>query len=464
MGRDRFLTTLFLMGLALAFGQVFLLTEAFGRLGEFVPLLYTQPWGSQQLAPKILLIILPIFSFFSLSLNFLVTRELLKQKERTVAYAWSAASTFLILVAARGFWLSLVATQPHLFDRLSWFLRPIFWQSFGSSFLSAALLTFPTLRLAKKIGFMDNPRTHNHPAMLLTRSVARGGALPLFLGLLLTSFFLTQNLNGKIVATFLGAGLMILLGLVDDKYDLNPYLRFSGQIVAALLVVGLGGVQIDYINHPLGQGVLPVAKYLSSLTALIWIVWTMNMISWSNGVDGQFPLIVAVAGTVIGILGLGDANQTQVSVVAFALVGASLGTLAFAWHPSKILYGFGATGIGLILASLSIINGTKIATALLVLLVPSLDALATLWRRLRAGKSPFRGDRGHLHHRLLDLGFSQRQISIFYGLSGALLGLVAVLSSGQAKLLAILAAAGLFVFLLNFINFLPDHSEKNERP
>ena len=316
---------------------------------------------------------------------------------------------------------------------------------------------------------MDNPKTHKHPAMLLTRSVARGGALPLFLGFLITSLLIFSP-DKKIAYIILAAAAAVVVGLIDDKYDLNPYVRFGFQIAIAIFIA-FAGVQVDYINHPLGSGVLPLTQIVLRLgptlsfqpvaviLAAFWILWTMNMISWSNGVDGQFPLIASVAALVIGIIGLSDTNQYKTSVMAFAVAGATLGTLPFSWYPSKMLYGFGATAVGFLLASLSILNGTKVATALLVLLVPTLDAAFTIFRRLRAGRSPFWGDRAHFHHKLLDLGFTQRQIAIFYALAGAILGTLSIVSSGRGKLLAIITGAGVFIFILTLVNYLPESTE-----
>ncbi|MCL5003869.1 MAG: undecaprenyl/decaprenyl-phosphate alpha-N-acetylglucosaminyl 1-phosphate transferase [Patescibacteria group bacterium] len=460
MIKDRLAASALLINLYLLFLQISLIIFKFPSLPAEIPLWYTRPWGSPELTVKTFILLVPLISLLILLINTALASRLSQKKESMTSYSLHILTIFLMLTSTAAVYRIIILESLPSFP---WFLNPTVVTAIGAGFLISLGLTFPTLKLAQKFGFMDNPKTHKHPAMLLTRSVARGGALPIFAALALVSYF-SFPLDRRIGAIFLAGFLSILVGLLDDKYDLNPYLRFSAQIAATLIVVA-GGVRIDYINHPLGSGVLPLTRWvvplsgtlslqpLAFFSAVIWILWTMNMISWSNGVDGQFPLIVSVAAVVIGLLGLGDINQYRASIMAFALAGATLGTLPFSWHPSKILYGFGSTAIGLILASISILNGTKVATALLVLLVPSIDAAFAIFRRIRAGHSPFWGDRAHFHHKLLDLGFSQRQISLLYAGAGAILGLISIVSSGRGKLLAIITASGLFIFVLTLVNY-----------
>lgn len=469
MLKDRFLTTLLLLSLWVILLQLCLTFLTYGNLPPLVPLFYTRLWGPNQLAAKHFILLIPIVSLVIFAFNNFIVQKLLRKREEFPAYCLGLLTVFFlgVLTLANFHSISSVSVLP---SNLPWFLRPAVITTLALSFLLAVLFTLPTLRLAQRLGFMDNPRSHKHPAMLLTRSIARGGALPLYLAFLITSLsaFVPDK---RITYILLVAGAAVVVGLIDDKFDLSPYLRLAFQLLITVFIV-LVGVQIDYINHPLGTGVLPLTQIIIRLghnfsilpvaiiLASFWILWTMNMISWSNGVDGQFPLIVCVAALVIGILGLNDPHQFKTSIMAFAIAGAALGTLPFSWHPSKILYGFGATSIGFLLAVLSILNGTKVATSLLVLLVPTLDAAFIIFRRIRTGRSPFRGDRNHLHHKLLDLGLSQRQISIFYGLAGMILGSLAIVSSGQGKLLAIITGTGVFIFILTLVNYLPKSSEE----
>lgn len=469
MFKDRFLTTIFFIEIWLLALTILLLFFSYPSLPNFVPFWYSQTWGPTQLGPKITLFSLPLCALLIFIVNNGLVAGIQKNKDLLSGRALALVNLFL-LGSLTFFLFRLVLSVSN--PVLPWFLRPEVVVGLAFSFSLSAILTYPSLKIFQKFGLVDNPQTHLHPAMLLTRAVPRGGSLPLFLSFIAASIFLFHP-GPQLLRLFLVGFAVIVVGLIDDKYDLNPYLRFSLQVGAAALIV-LSGLKIDYINHPLGLGVLSLTKPvfslglfsfspLSVIFSLVWIIWTMNMISWSNGVDGQFPLITTVAAIVIGILGLSDVNQLKTSGLAFVLAGATLGTLPYSWHRSRVLYGFGATGIGLILAALSILNGTKIATALLVLLVPSLDALVTILRRLKAGRSPFWGDRTHFHHRLLDLGWTQPQIAIFYGLAGSILGLLAVISSGRGKLLAIITAAGVFIFLLTIVNLGTGNAERKDQ-
>lgn len=471
MFKNRLLTTLTFIDVWLLAIQAGIALVSYNSLPDLIPFFYTNPWGESQLGAKFLIFLLPLASVIIFFTNVYLCFKLFKKKEELTTYCLALLSTFFVGTLCVGTFRIIFATAVGIVN-LPWFLQPTVIITLTVSFLISNFLTFPTLNLAQRFGFMDNPKTHKHPAMLLTRSVARGGALPLFLGFLATSLLIFSP-DKKIGYIILAAAAAIIVGLIDDKYDLNPYARFGFQLMIAFFIA-FSGIQVDYINHPLGVGVLPLTQIVVRLgtdfsfqpvaviLATFWVLWTMNMISWSNGVDGQFPLIVTVAALVIGILGLADVNQYKTSVMAFALAGATLGTLPFSWHPSKLLYGFGATAIGFLLASLSILNGTKVATALLVLLVPTLDAIFTIFRRLKSGRSPFWGDRAHFHHKLLDLGFTQRQIAVFYALAGTILGTLAVVSSGRGKLLAIITAAGIFIFILTLVNYLPDSAESEK--
>ncbi len=320
------------------------------------------------------------------------------------------------------------------------------------SFAITILTTPLTIKLAEKYGFVDNPRTHKHPALIHTKIIPRAGGIPLFLAISISSvLFLPID---KHLVGILGAGLLaVIVGTLDDKFDLSPYIRFGINFVIAGIIVA-SGIGIAYITNPLG-GVISLDKIdlvvnffgqhhlllLADLFGLVWIVWTMNMLNWSKGVDGQMPGMVGIAAIVIAILALrfinmGDTTQIPVSKLAFITAGAAFGFLVFNWHPAKIFPGYGATILGLMLATLSILSGAKIATALLVLGVPTIDALVSIIRRVLAGKSPFRGDRGHLHHHLLALGWSQEKIALFYWLFCVILGAVALILDSQGKVFA----------------------------
>lgn len=321
--------------------------------------------------------------------------------------------------------------------------------AFAISFTATPLV----IRWAKRHGFVDDPTTHKHPAILHTLVTPRAGGIPIFLALL--SILLFLPLDQRLLAILAGAGIVTVLGTLDDKYDLSPHLRLGVMFGAAALVVA-GGVGITFITNPFGGeirfdqliwsfeflGETRNIVVLADLLAIIWIVWVMNAISWSSGVDGQMSGIAAIAAVILAMVSLkylaADPAQVAVATLSFVTAGAYLGFLPYSIYPQKIMPGFGgATLAGFLLAILAILSGGRVATAILVLAVPLLDSGWTVYRRLRTGHSPFLGDREHFHHKLLDLGMTKKQIAYFYWALAAVMGLSALSLDSQGKLFAL---------------------------
>lgn len=323
----------------------------------------------------------------------------------------------------------------------------------GVTAFAVSLVTTPVvIRWARRHGFVDDPATHIHPAILHSVITPRAGGIPIFLALL--SILLFLPLDQRLLAILAGAGIVTVLGTLDDKYDLNPLLRLGVMFGAASLVVA-GGVGITFITNPFGGeirfdqivwsfnflGETRNIVVLADLLAIIWIVWVMNAISWSSGVDGQMSGIAAIAAVVLAMVSLKylstDPAQVPVAVLSFVTAGAYLGFLIYSIYPQKIMPGFGgATLAGFLLAVLAILSGGRLATAMLVLAIPLLDSAWTIYRRLQSGRSPFLGDREHFHHKLIDLGLSKKQIAYLYWTLAAVLGLVALSLDSQGKLFA----------------------------
>ena len=340
-----------------------------------------------------------------------------------------------------------------------------FWLPFLIASFLSFIFTKATIFLAWKTNLIgiDDPKKHHHPKVVHQYPVPRGGGLPIFLAVFLTSlFFLTPDKHWW--GIFLGALITLIVGLFDDKFDLNPYLRLFFNCLAALCVVG-AGIGIAFITNPF-NGLIRLDQpqiifdflgqtrsiwVLSGLFGLLWIIWNMNIVGWSSGVDGQLPAFVFVAALVMAILGLKfsvDITQWPVVVLSAAVSGAYLGFLPWNFYPQKIMPGYSGKSLaGFFLGVLAILSGAKIATAILVLGVPMMDALIAILRRLSKGQSPVWGDRGHLHHKFLDLGFSKRTIALFYLFSSLLLGLVALSLNSQQKAYAIVMV---FVVLAAF--------------
>lgn len=325
------------------------------------------------------------------------------------------------------------------------------------SFIVTIASFLPVIKLAKKFNLVDNPRLRPHPAHVQKRVVPRAGGLLPFIGIVsAVIIFLPLTLN--ILGILIGLTILLVIGLLDDKHPgFSPYLRLLGQFIAAGFVV-FSGIGINFVTNPLG-GIVNFSPFLSYILALVWIVWVMNMINWSKGVDGQMPGIATVASLILGLLSLkltlnGDPNQAKVAILAFITTGASLGLLIFNWYPARIFPGFsGSTILGFMIAVLAILSGAKLATAGLVLLIPATDFAYIFLRRILQGKSPVWGDRSHLHHKLLEMGLSHQQISLFYILGSVILGAVALnLSSSGKVFAAILVTLGLLggILWLNF--------------
>lgn len=349
---------------------------------------------------------------------------------------------------------------------------------FVIAFIIALFATPITIQLAFHFGFVDDPK-RKHPAILHNRIVARAGGLPLFLAIVICIFIFLPN-NPQLIGIIIASLILMVVGLLDDKYDLSPFLRLAVNILAAIIVVA-SGVGISYITNPFPStsspfGLSPVIQLdqlrstvgflgttisisLANVLAVIWIVWVVNMLNWSAGVDGQMPGIVIIAAIFLTLVAwrfaqAGDASQFTVARLSMIVAGATAGFLILNWHPAKIFPGYGATILGLFLAVLAIFSDGKVATAILVMGVPTADAAFTIIRRIGAGKSPFKGDRGHLHHLLLRLGWGHRKIALFYWLLCVILGWVALNLDSRGKIFAIvvvvIAVGGSILWLTRF--------------
>lgn len=337
------------------------------------------------------------------------------------------------------------------------------------SFL-ATVCSFPlTIKLAKKFKLLDNPETRPHPAHTQERIVPRAGGLPVFIGITISMLIFTP-FKSYTVGILAGLFILLLVGLLDDKHQkLSPYLRLLAQFIAAAVAIG-SGIGIDFITNPFG-GIIhldatPQIALLANVLAVIWIVWVMNMINWSKGVDGQMPGIITVSALILGLLSLklnlsSDPTQTNLAKLSFITAASAFGLLIFNWHPAKIFPGFsGSTILGFMIAILAILSGGKLATAGLVLLIPATDFAYTFFRRLLQGKSPVWGDRGHLHHKLLEKGFSHEQIALFYILGSVILGAAALNLSSSGKLFAALLVGLSLLGGILWLNFFGDYSKQ----
>jgi len=322
----------------------------------------------------------------------------------------------------------------------------------------ATLLTPVAIKLAFKFKFIDDPKTHKHPKVIHNYPVPRGGGLPIFISILTTSL-LFLPVDKHLMGILVGATFITILGLFDDRLDLNPYARLIFQIAIALIPIGFG-IGISFIKLPLGGiidlsyprvsftlfGDLKSIWIISDAFAVVWIVYMMNMLNMgAKGVDGQLPGVVVIAALCIAALSLNysaDVTQWPITILAIITAGAYLGFLPWNIYPQKIMPSYsGSTLAGYILAILSILSTAKVGTLFVTLGIPLIDTGYTIVRRIINGRSPVWGDRGHLHHRLLDIGWSKRKVAAFYWFITIILAFAALNLNASQKFYTIIGVA-----------------------
>ena len=256
----------------------------------------------------------------------------------------------------------------------------------------------------------------------------------------------------RILVLLLGAGVITAVMAVDDVRDLRPLTRLLWQVGAALLVIlpavfwpggPNAGETDDTVHYDQGAGVIALSVQnpfgdtivfplaLAILFTAFWLVGVTNTINWIDGLDGLAAGVSAVASLVMFVITGPILNQWTLSYLPLILGAATLGFLPFNIHPARIFMGdSGAMFLGFTLAVIAIIGGAKMAAALLVLGIPLLDGVYMIIYRIYRGRSPLQADRGHLHHRLLDIGLTQPQVvTIFYLLCGTFGALAFFLTS-----------------------------------
>lgn len=349
---------------------------------------------------------------------------------------------------------------------------------FGITLAVSLGLTPLVRRLAIRRGWLDRPGEERRVHKV---AVPRLGGVAIFaafaVGVLLTFVF---NIRGerigndryessRVLLMLLGAGVMAFVMAIDDVKGLKPLPRLLVQVGVAVLVVapsllvpgganptdpgGVSGGMLHYdqgagvlattIQNPFSSGVvtadnplghqLPIELplILGVLFTIFWIVGVTNTINWIDGLDGLAAGVTVVACMVLFVLTF-SVGQYTLAYIPLLLAAATLGFLPYNIHPARIFMGdSGAMFLGFSLAVISLMGGAKLAAALLVLGIPLLDSAYIIIYRLSRGRSPLYSDRGHLHHRLHDIGLGHGQVTaIFMALCGAF-GLVGMLNSAS---------------------------------
>ena len=323
-----------------------------------------------------------------------------------------------------------------------------------AAFAVAAVLSYfftpPVKNFAHKVGAIDVPkdarRMHKKP-------IPRLGGLAIYGGFL-CSILIFGQLDETKLCVLLGAAIIVALGIFDDVLALGAKLKFVVQIVAAAIPVCIGDLQIGLFTNlnPLSDTPFVHLGILAVPVTIIWIVGITNAVNLIDGLDGLAVGVSSIAAITMLAVALLTGNM-PIAITMAALAGACIGFMPYNLNPAKIFMGdTGSTFLGYMLATVSIMGLFKFyavisfAVPFLILGLPIFDTANAIIRRVAAGRSPMSPDRGHVHHKLIDMGFNQKQaVAILYAIS-ATLGLTAVVltSSGEVKaivlLLAVLAA------------------------
>ena len=305
--------------------------------------------------------------------------------------------------------------------------------------LVISFLATPVVKtFAYKVGAIDVPkdnrRMHKVP-------IPRLGGLAIFIGFMV-SVLLFVPITPEMRSILLGAVIIVVLGVVDDIMALPAMLKFVVQIIAAL-IPALGGVRILAFSNPniFSDNLYWVLDGLSIPITVLWIVGITNSVNLIDGLDGLANGVSAISATTMLLIAL-LISEAQVALVMAALVGACVGFMPYNLNPAKMFMGdTGATFLGYILATMSIQGLFKyyalisFVVPFLILGLPIFDTAFAFIRRLAHGQSPMHADRSHIHHRLIDMGLSQKQaVATLYVIS-AILGLSAVVltTSGEQR-------------------------------
>ncbi|TSC65025.1 MAG: UDP-N-acetylglucosamine:undecaprenyl-P N-acetylglucosaminyl 1-P transferase [Candidatus Berkelbacteria bacterium Gr01-1014_85] len=338
-------------------------------------------------------------------------------------------------------------------------LWPILGLAGVATTLISLLLTPLIRQLAWRYQIVDQPlarRVNTEPIPRLggVAVVVSFWLLILALSLLMPEWlnFTTERRFGfdaNLFGLALGTLVIVTTGVLDDLYSLKPWQKLLAQFIAAA-ILPLCGVRIGWLAHPLGGPDIQLMPWLDAGLIIAWLVLLINVTNWLDGLDGLVTGIGIIALACLGILASGEAvgQLLTTSLLAWGLAASLLGFLPWNLYPAKIFLGdTGSMFIGYLIGALAIFTGGKLATASLIMAIPILDALFVIVRRLIEKRSPWLGDRGHLHHRLYDLGLTQRQTVSLYWLIALLLGIAALANRTLGKTQLLLATVLLFSML-----------------
>lgn len=257
----------------------------------------------------------------------------------------------------------------------------------------------------------------------------------------------------RLIGLVIGGTFIFAVGVLDDFVELPAFPLFLAQFAAAAVAI-VFQIFIEYVNNPFtGQQTEPWPHIVTVALSFFWLVAMMNTVNFLDGLDGLAGGVAFIAGALLFVNSafILDPAQISVSLLPLALMGAALGFVLHNFSPARIVMGGGAYFLGFVVGTLSIIGGAKMATILLVMGLPIMDVAWQFVNRLRQGRNPFSGDRGHIHYRLLDMGVSQRRIVLAYYAFCALFGVLTLITTSQLFKFIALGVMLTLVFLGFFI-------------
>lgn len=326
------------------------------------------------------------------------------------------------------------------------------------AFAVALIMTFLMTPLVKRFAFFVGAIDLPNERKVHTKIMPRLGGLAIFMAFIGGYFIISpairaaRDYNSNAVwALLLGASIIVLIGALDDKYDLSAKVKLFGQIVAATVVV-LFGLKVELVNIPFGESFEINMQWLSILITIVWIVGVTNAINLLDGLDGLAAGVSAIATATMFIIAL-MMGYIFVALLCAVLLGSIIGFLFFNFYPAKIFMGdSGALLLGFCLATLSIL-GFKQAmmvsyiVPLLILGVPLADTFFSIVRRVISRQPISVADKGHLHHRLLQMGFGHRTtVLIIYGVA-AVFGILAIVIPQFAQWVTVIVVIAILVGL-----------------
>lgn len=347
----------------------------------------------------------------------------------------------------------------------------IYFVSFLGACLVSAILTLIVRNIAIRLSIIDKPTS---PRKIHKRSIPLLGGLSVFASfwiiigviIIFTDFLPARYIASNFLWGIFAAGLIIMIGgIIDDKYNLRPWHQMIAPAIACLAIIG-AGAGVEFVTNPVGEGLWHLDQFkwqigsiggrvlsfvlIADLFTFVWLMGMMFTTKLLDGLDGLVSGITTIGAFIIFALSLTDKTfQMDVALIAIILAGAFVGFLFWNANPAKIFLGEGGSVFaGFMLGMLAIISGGKVATALLIMGIPILDVIWVIARRLFVEHRPIgTGDSKHLHFRLLTAGLSHKQsVLLLWGLA-ALFGIASLFLQTQGKVYSLIILALVMIIL-----------------